>query len=84
MMRTGLDRRTIASGECELDFSGTRYQCRLNSISSSGARVNCLGFLRETLRGDKAVLHLPTEASEEIASRVTHIAAAKIRLRFVD
>jgi len=76
--------RTIASGKCELDFSGTRYQCRLDSISSSGAQVNCLGFLRETRRGDKAVLHLPAETSEEIACRVTHISAAKIQLRFVD
>jgi hypothetical protein len=76
--------RTIDSGKCELDFSGTRYQCRLDTISSSGARVNCLGFLRETLRGDRAVLHLPTGTSEEIACRVTHIEAAKIQLRFVD
>jgi primosomal replication protein N len=83
MMRTGLDMQTIASDKCELDFSGTKYQCRLNSISSSGARVNCLGFLQETRRGDKAVLHLHAETNE-IACRVTHITAAEIELRFGD
>ena len=75
--------RTIASDDCGLDFSGTKYQCRLNSISSSGARVNCLGFLQETRQGDKAVLHLDAETNE-IACRVTHITAAKIQLRFGD
>jgi hypothetical protein len=82
-MRTGLDMRTIARGKCELDLSGYKHQCRLDSISSSGALVNCLGFLQETFPGDKAVLHLNAE-TEEIACRVTHIAAAKIQLLFVD
>ena len=81
MMRTGLNMRTISSGRCEVDLSGTTYQCRLDSISASGARVNCLGFLQETHLGDKAVLHLHAEMGE-IACRVTEIAAAKIRLRF--
>ena len=83
MMRTGLDMRNISSSRCELDLSGSRYQCRLDSISSSGARVNCLGFLRETQRGDKGVLHLPVETGDK-ACRVTQIEAAKIQLRFVD
>jgi hypothetical protein len=83
MMRRELDMRTIASGRCELDLSGTKYECRLDGISSSTARLNCFGFLRETLPGDEAVLHLDAETSE-IACRVTHIAAAKIQLRFVD
>jgi hypothetical protein len=82
-MRTGLDMRTIATGKCELDLRGYKHQCRLDSLSSSGAQVNCLGFLQETFRGDKAVLHLDAETSE-IACRVTHIAAAKIQLQFVD
>lgn len=83
MMRAGRDMQTVASDKCELDLSGTTYQCRLNSISSSGARVNCLGFLQETLQGDKAVLHLDAETNE-IACRVTHITAAEIELRFGD
>ena len=81
-MRTGFDMRTIAGDQCELDLNGTRHQCRLNGISSSGARVNCLGFLQETRRGDKTVLHLHAEKNE-ITCRVTDITAAKIQLRFV-
>ena len=83
MMRTEHDMRTIASGKCELDIGGTLHECRLDSISSSGARVNCLGFLKETRRGDKTVLHLQAEGSE-IACRVTRIAAGKIELQFMD
>ena len=83
MMRTGLDVHAIASGEIELDFSGSRHQCRLDSISPSGAAVNCLGFLRETRRGDRVVLHLGA-GTGDIACKVTAIAAAKIRLQFVD
>jgi len=82
-MRRGVDMGTVSSGRCELDLSGSRYQCRLDNISASGARVNCLGFLRETQRGDKGVLHLKA-GTGDIACRVTQIAAAKIQLRFVD
>ena len=82
MMRPGLDMRTVAGGKCELEFSDTRYQCRLDSISSSGARVNCLGFLDETQRGDKAVLHL--HQTNALACRIKHIAGASIQLRFID
>ena len=80
-MRTELDMRTIPSGKCELDLRGTRHECRLDSISATGAQVNCLGFLQESHQGDKALLHLHFEPGE-LACRVTHIAGAKIRLRF--
>lgn len=83
MRKTGLNMQTIASGKCELDLSGTTYQCRLDSVSAFGARLNCLGFLQETHQGDSGVLHLHAEPSA-IDCRVTHIAAAKIRLRFVN
>jgi hypothetical protein len=83
MMRTEFNMRTITSDQCELDLNGTRHQCRLNGISSSGARVNCLGFLQETRRGDKTVLHLHADTNE-ITCRVTDITGAKIQLRFVD
>jgi PilZ domain-containing protein len=81
-MRTEHAMRTIASGKCELDIDGTLHECRLDSISSTGARLNCLGFLRETRKGDKTVLRLEAEANE-IDCRVTRIAAGKIQLRFV-
>jgi primosomal replication protein N len=75
--------RTIAGDQCELDLNGTRHQCRLNDISSSGARVNCLGFLQETRRGDTTVLHLHAETNG-VTCRVTDITGAKIHLRFID
>jgi len=81
-MKTGPNMRTITDSRCELDFSGTRYQCRLDDISSTGARLNCLGFLHEINRGDKVVLHLQTDTSN-ISCRIADIAAAKINLRFV-
>lgn len=77
-----LDIHSIDLGNCELDCSGSRHLCRIDRITSSGAAVNCLGFLRETRRGDKVVLHLGAEAGA-IACRVTNIAAARIRLQFV-
>lgn len=82
MMKRGLDKKNISSSRCELDLSGSRYHCRLDEISAAGARVNCLGFLRETQRGDKGVLHLQAEKGD-IACRVAQIEAAKIQLRFV-
>jgi hypothetical protein len=72
--------RAAIGSSCEVELSGSRYQCRLDSMSSAGARVICLGFLRETLRGDRALLHLP--AAGDIPCRVADIAAAKIKLRF--
>jgi hypothetical protein len=70
-----------SGGRCELELGGYRHQCRLDRLSASGAQLNCLGFLHETLRGDKAVLHLQTEP-ESIACRIKGIAAGKIKLQF--
>jgi hypothetical protein len=70
-----------ANGRCELELSGYRHQCRLDRFSASGAELNCLGFLHETLKGDKALLHLDSEP-ESIACRVRQIAGGKIRLQF--
>lgn len=83
MMKNRLDLRSMHIGKCELDCSGYRHLCRIDSITSSGAAVNCLGFLRETRRGDRVVLHTGEEAGA-IPCRVTAIRAGKIRLRFVD
>lgn len=82
-MRKRLDIHSIDIGKCELDCTGSRHLCRIDRITSSGAAVNCLGFLRETRRGDRVVLHTGA-ATGAIACRVTAIAGAKIRLRFVD
>lgn len=80
MMKLGFDMQTIPSGKCELDLRGTRHECRLDSISAAGVRVNCLGFLQESQRGDAALLHLHF-APGELACRITQIAGARIRLR---
>lgn len=81
MTKTESDNKTLVGSRCELDLGSSRHECRLDRISTAGARVICLGFLRETLRGDRAVLHLQTE-SGDIPCRVADISAAKIKLRF--
>ena len=81
MMRKRLDLSSVEIGKTELDCSGSRHLCRIDSITSSGAAVNCLGFLRDTRPGDRVVLHAGAEAGD-IACRVTAIAGGKIRLWF--
>jgi len=81
MMRKRLDLHSVEIGKSELDCSGSRHLCRIDSITSTGAAVNCLGFLRYTSPGDRVVLHTGAEAGD-IACRVTAIAGGKIRLRF--
>ncbi len=83
MTDTRHDKRIYSSEKCELDLAGSVHQCRINNISSAGALVNCLGFLREAWPGDKGVLHLHDQSGEH-ACHVSHIAAAKIGLRFDD
>lgn len=82
MLKSAFDRKTLVGSRCELELGSSRHECRLDRISTAGARVICLGFLRETLRGDPAVLHLPAE-SGDVACKVADIAVAKIKLRFV-
>ena len=81
MINTRQEARTISSEKCEIKKSGSVYECRLEDISSSGAKVTCFGFLQETWPGDKCVLHLYGE-SGDIACQVMHIAASNIGLRF--
>jgi hypothetical protein len=69
-------------GKCEVELNGYRHECRLDSISRSGAEVNCTGFLRETGRGAACVLHLQDDARQK-QCRVTDIAAGKLHLRFM-
>jgi len=69
-------------GKCEVELGGYRHECRLDSISRSGAEVNCTGFLRETGRGAACVLHLQDDARQK-QCRVTDIAAGKLHLRFM-
>jgi len=83
MMKKRLDLHSVEIGKTELDCDGYRHLCRIDRITSSGAAVNCLGFLRETRPGDRVVLHTGAETGA-IPCRVTAIAAGKIRLRFVD
>jgi hypothetical protein len=61
-----------AQGKCEVELDGYRHECRLDSISRSGAEVNCTGFLRETIRGAVCVLHLQDDARRK-ECRVTDI-----------
>ncbi len=82
MARRWVGKLKIPGSRCLLDSGSLRYQCRLDSITPSGAIVNCLGFLRETERGDKVLLHLQSDDGD-IPCRVTQIAAAKIQLRFI-
>lgn len=83
MVKTEFTTKTLVGSSCTLDLGSSRHQCRLDRISAAGARVICLGFLRETLRGDRAVLHLPA-GSGDIDCSVADIAVARIKLRFVD
>ena len=76
-------RRIYSSDSCELDLDGSTHECRIDNISSSGALVNCLGFLREAWPGDRGVLHLHDQ-SGGLKCHIAHIAAAKIGLRFDD
>ena len=71
-----------AQGKCEVELGGYRHECRLDSISRSGAEVNCTGFLRETSRGAAGVLHLQDDARLK-QCRVIDIAAGKLQLRFM-
>lgn len=81
MINTRQETRTISSEKCEIKKNGSVYECRLEDISSSGAKVTCVGFLQETWPGDKCVLHLNDE-SGDIQCQVMHIAASNIGLRF--
>lgn len=81
MLKTEFDTKNLVGSSCTLDLGSSRHECRLDRISGAGARVICLGFLRETLRGDRAVLHLPA-GSGEVTCTVADIAAARIKLRF--
>ena len=69
-------------GKCEVELCGYRHECRLDSISRSGAEVNCTGFLRETSRGAACVLHIQDDALQKDC-RVIDIAAGKLHLRFM-
>jgi hypothetical protein len=80
MINTRQETRTISSEKCEIKKGGSVYECRLEDISSSGAKVTCFGFLQETWPGDKCVLHLYDES--DIPCQVKHIAASNIGLRF--
>lgn len=81
-MKERSDRKS-RSEECGIELSGFKHQCRLENISSSGAMVNCTGFLQETWPGDNCSLHLH-HPEEEITCRVIHISASKIGLQFLD
>lgn len=83
MMTTRQKRRSTRSDECTIELSGYTHECRLENYSSSGALVNCGGFLQETWPGDKCALHLHNER-RDIRCKVTHIAASKIGLQFTD
>jgi hypothetical protein len=80
MINSRQEIRTISSEKCEIKKGGSVYECRLEDISSSGAKVTCLGFLQETWPGDKCVLHLYDDT--DIPCQVKHIAASNIGLRF--
>jgi len=80
MINTRKETRAVSSEKCEIKKGGSVYECRLEDISSSGAKVTCFGFLQETWPGDKCVLHLYDES--DIPCQVMHIAASNIGLRF--
>ena len=83
MTDTRHDTRIYSSENCEVDLDGSIHHCRIDNISSSGAWVNCQGFLQEAWPGDKAVLHLHGQPGERVC-HITHIAASKIGLRCDD
>lgn len=74
-------KRAKSSDRCELELGGSSYLCRLDEISSSGAEINCTGFLQESWPGDKGVLHLQDHEGE-VVCHITRIASSKISLRF--
>lgn len=82
MARAVVGTGSSVHGKCVLELDGYRHECRLDSISSSGAEVNCMGFLRETNRGDVGALHLQDDALRK-QCRVIDIAAGKVHLRFL-
>jgi PilZ domain-containing protein len=73
--------RTISSETCELELSGSRYQCRLDNVSSAGAMVKCIGFLQEAWPGDKGVLR-QQDHSQDLTCHITRIGSSEIGLRF--
>jgi hypothetical protein len=75
--------RKDSSSACKINLGGSKHQCRIENISISGARVNCLGFLHETWPGDKCTLLLEND-DNGIESLVTHISASHIGLKFVN
>lgn len=82
MAKTQFFSGSSVHGKCEVELGGYRHECRVDSISGSGAEVNCTGFLQETSRGDACVLHLQDDALLK-QCRVTDIAAGKLHLRFM-
>jgi primosomal replication protein N len=82
MARAVVGSASGVQGQCEVELDGYRHQCRLDSISRSGAEVNCMGFLRETSRGDVCALHLQDDARQK-QCRVIDIAGGKLHLRFM-
>lgn len=82
-MPTRHDTRETSSYSCKINVSGSIHECRLENISASGARVNCLGFLKETSPGDQCTLHFG-DGRDDITCHVTNITASHIGLKFVD
>lgn len=75
--------RKETSYSCNINLDGAKHVCRIENISISGARVNCLGFLHETWPGDRCTLLLDSD-DEGIESQITHISASHIGLKFVN
>ena len=73
--------RINSSEKCELELHGSRYQCRLENISSTGAMVKCIGFLKEAWTGERGVLR-KLDHSKELACHITRIDSSEIGLRF--
>lgn len=82
MLDSREETRRISGEKCEIKKGGSVYECRLEDISFSGAKVTCLDFLQETWPGDKFELHLFNEIAD-IPCQVTHISASSIGLRFI-
>lgn len=83
MKKARAEVRRPSATTCEIDISGSKHECRLENISSSGALVNCLGFLQETWPGDTCILHLDSKTGG-ISCQVTHISSSKVGLQFID
>jgi hypothetical protein len=80
MINTRQETRTISSEKCEIKKGASVYECWLEDISSSGAKVTCFGFLQEIWPRDKCILHLYN--GSDMLCHVKHIAASNIGLRF--